>query len=390
MTSDERREKRYIRRKQERENKKSAFLKKYNDFSLVTDPNNLYKAFMKSKKGVNWKTSVQRYEINILRNIYETINKLENDKNITMGFKEFYLKERGKIRKIKNVHIMERVVKKCFCDEILVPLLSRFLIYDNGASIKNKGVSFSVKRLKVHLMKYYKKYETNKGYCLQIDFTKYFDSIVHKHLMRMIKKYITNKQILKLMNDFINSFGNGVSLGLGSQVSQIAAVFYLNEIDHIIKEEYGIEFFSRYMDDLILLFRSKKKAINILENITKECSQIGIEINNRKTKINKIKDRISYLKGNYKLTESRKVVITANNESKKRMRKKLLKFNKLYKNGRISIKDIYTSYQSWRGTYRKRFSAFYTIKRMDSLYNKLFIYNHLEENHGKRVFVESR
>ena len=390
MTSDERREKRYIRRKQEREDKKSAFLKKYNDFSLVTDPNNLYKAFMKSKKGVSWKTSVQRYEINILRNIYETINKLENGKNITMGFKEFYLKERGKIRKIKNVHIMERVVKKCFCDEVLVPLLSRFLIYDNGASIKNKGVSFSVKRLKTHLVKYYKKYKTNEGYCLQIDFTKYFDSIVHKHLMKMIKKYITNKRILKLMNDFINSFGNGVSLGLGSQVSQISAVFYLNKIDHIIKEEYGVEFFSRYMDDLILLFRSKKKAINILENITKECSQIGIEINNRKTKINKIKDRISYLKGNYKLTESRKIIITANNESRKRMRKKLFKFNKLYKNGRISIKDIYTSYQSWRGTYRKRFSAFYTIKRMDSLYNKLFIYNHLEENHGKGVFVESR
>ena len=40
------------------------------------------------------------------------------------------------------------------------------------------------------------------------------------------------------------------------------------------------------------------------------------------------------------------------------------------------IKDVYSAYQSWRGNYLKRFDAFYTVRRMDSLYNRLFINSH--------------
>jgi hypothetical protein len=62
------------------------------------------------------------------------------------------------------------------------------------------------------------------------------------------------------------------------------------------------------------------------------------------------------------------------------MRRRLLKFRKILdRGGRITYRDIWDSYQSWRNTYRKRFSAHYRIKKMDGLYNRLFISNHKEE-----------
>jgi hypothetical protein len=56
----------------------------------------------------------------------------------------------------------------------------------------------------------------------------------------------------------------------------------------------------------------------------------------------------------------------------------------------MSMEDVRTAYQSWRGNYKRRFNAFHTVRRMDALYNGLFIYDHLEGNHGKRVLMEGR
>ena len=57
---------------------------------------------------------------------------------------------------------------------------------------------------------------------------------------------------LNFIFQIIDSFGE-VGLGLGSQVSQLLALFYLNELDHIIKEKFHIKAYIRYMDDFIII-----------------------------------------------------------------------------------------------------------------------------------------
>jgi len=376
MNSEERKEARYKRRKEKRDQKRHNFLIKYDNFDLVSDPDNLYRSYKKSKLDVSWKESVQRYTMNIFKNIAETKRKLDAGENITHGFVEFDLRERGKTRHIKSIHISERVVQKCLCDNVLVPILSRPLIYDNGASLKNKGLHFSIRRIINHLTKYYRQYKTNEGYCLQVDFTRYFDSIRHDILFNGYLKYIKDQRIINLLYDFITPFGGGVSLGLGSQVSQISAIFFANSLDHIIKEKFRIKYYGRYMDDLYLIHPNKDYLKECINGIEAECTRLGIKINMRKTKITKLKDGILFLKGKYNLTDSGKIVRLATQESRKRMRRKLKKFKRLYENGKMTMKDVYTSYQAWRGNYKRRFNAYYTIKRMDALYNGLFIFDH--------------
>jgi hypothetical protein len=390
MNSYERRQARYKRRVEKREAKRQNKASLYDNFENVADPDNLYTAFKKSRREVSWKESIQRYEMNLFRNIAETRRKLLAEENLAHGFVEFDLIERGRPRHIKSVHISERVPQKCLCDTVLVPVISRLLVYDNGASLKNKGLHFAINRLITHMGKFYRANgNSNDGYCLSVDFSKYFDSIRHEILFKQQDKIFRDKRIMKLIRDFVSPFGNGVSLGLGSQVSQISAILYPNRMDHYIKEVLRIKYYGRYMDDFYIIHKDKDYLKYCQSEIQRICETLGITVNQKKSKIIKLKHGIKFLKGNYSLTETGRIVRRADPESRKRMRRKLKKFKGLFEAGKMSCGDIYDGYQSWRGNYLKRFNAYHTVRRMDSLYNRLFIYNHQSEgNHGKRVFVE--
>ncbi len=383
MNSIERKQKRYERRiKSRKENMKNKTAL-YDDFQNVVNPDNLYSAFKRSRKGVAWKESVQRYEMNLFRNIAESHRKLLADENVSLGFVEFDINERGKMRHIRSVHISERVIQKCLCDTVLIPIISRSLIYDNGASLKNKGLHFAIKRLVTHLSRFYRKNgNSNIGYCLSVDFSKYFDSIRHDVLFQLLEEVIQDEKVLNLTKSFVAPFGDGISLGLGSQVSQIAALFIPNKMDHYIKEMKRIKYYGRYMDDFYLIHKDKAYLKSCLQEIKRICTELGITINERKSKIVKLKDGVKFLKGIYLLTETGKIIKRSTQDSRKRQRRKIKKFKTLLDEGRMSFWDVYTAYQSWRGNYRKRFDAFHTIRRMDGLYNGLFINNHQEEPNG--------
>ena len=144
MTSNEKRkEARYQRRKAKRLQKKLNKNKSFDDFNNIIDPEHLLQSYYSCRKGVAWKHSVQKYESKLIKNISETIHKLKNGENVTKEGINFKINERGKVRDIRSVHISERVVQKALCDYVLVPILSKSLINDNGASIKGKGSNFS-------------------------------------------------------------------------------------------------------------------------------------------------------------------------------------------------------------------------------------------------------
>jgi hypothetical protein len=374
MTSIERREARYRRRKAGRDRKKKQRLSQYDDFSLVADIDNLHESFRKSMRGVTWKESVQRYEANALRNIRETRRKLLAGESVQNGFVEFTLRERGKTRHIKSVHLSERVVQKCLCDKVLVPILSSSLIYDNGASVKGKGVHFAIKRCIAHLSKYYRQNgRSNSGYALLIDFSRFFDGIDHRVLFELLENKIKDGRVLDLTRKFIAVFGEGKSLGLGSQVSQICAIFYPDRLDHFIKESLGIKYYGRYMDDLYLIHRDRRRLEYCLGEIEKVCRGLAITVNPKKTRIVKLKDGLPFLKGKYSLLETGRILRRPCRDSALRMKRKLRKFKPLLEAGEMSFQDIRAAYQSWRGTFKKRFQVYYKIQKIDRLYNRLFI-----------------
>jgi hypothetical protein len=376
MTSEERKAARYQRRKASREAKRNERLSQYDDFNQVIDVDNLYASFLKSKKGISWKVPVQRYEANAMRNILAVRNRLLAGENIHRGFIEFWLNERGKMRRIRGVHFDEQVVQDSLVQNVLSRILGNCLIYDNGASMKGKGTHFAIRRLIAHLSRFYKRNgNSNEGYALTVDFSKFFDSIDHAVLFGLLRRQITDERVLDLVYKFVSVFGPGKSLGLGSQVSQICSVFYPNTLDHYIKEKLRIKYYGRYMDDFYLIHADKEYLKRCLVEIKEVCAALKITLNERKTRIVKLSRGVEFLKGKYTLLENGRVLRRPVKGSAKRMRRKLKKFRAFMDEGKIGFEDLRGSYQSWRGNFKKRFNVYKQVGFMDMLYNRLFIFD---------------
>ncbi|MCM1220159.1 MAG: reverse transcriptase domain-containing protein [Lachnospiraceae bacterium] len=378
-------------------------------YDRLLDANNLIESFNNSKKDVCWKESVQRYEANLLRNVNHTIKELQDSSYEQKPFYEFPLMERGKRRHVKSLHISDRVINRAVCDYILYPSLQSYLIYDNGASVKGKGIGFTRERLDCHLHKYYSKYGTNEGYILLIDFKKFFDNIDHGTLLKYIGEkidddramelitylistfrvdvsYMTDEEFENCKNEVFNSlrYSNEItkeqqtgekfmekSLGIGSQISQISGIFYPTRLDNYCKIVKRCHFYGRYMDDTYVISNSKEYLQQLIIEIVEICDEMGIHVNHKKTQICKLTD-FTFLKTKYTLTETGKIIHRMPRDNITRERRKLKTLRVMVDDGRIPYQDARTQYGSWRGN-AEHYDAYKTIQSMDELYNGLFI-----------------
>jgi len=286
-----------------------------------------------------------------------------------MGFYHFYACERGKRRHIRSVHFTERVIQKSFCTNALTPHMLRTLIYDNGASVKGKGIHFAMKRMKLHLMRHYRQHGLN-GYILLIDFSNYFGNIQHEPLLRMYRRAFGNDARLYWLAELlVKAFGDS-SLGLGSEASQISAVAYINEIDHYIKEVLRLNY-AHYMDDSYFILLLKLTAHHTIKVLDAKYKALGIVTPPEKVNIIKLSKGFIFLKAKISMTETGRIIIRPGRKSITRQRRKLRKFKKLYDAGLMTLREIRSGYMSWRG-YISHWNSFRTVQNMDALYIELF------------------
>lgn len=370
MTSQERHEARYQRRKQKRLEKKNAKLSRLGNYDTVFSYENLYEAFYLCRRGVRWKGSIQKYEATLPTSTLKIYNTLYQRKFKPMGFLEFDINERGKQRHIKALTIGERCIQRTLCDNYLNPLLQEQLIYDNGASVKGKGVSFTLNRLKCHLSRYYREYHTNEGYVLQYDFSSYFDNINHEILLKHMKKFISDREIFEVVKKMVLCFGDR-GLGLGSQVSQIAAIFYPTLMDKYLKEKLHVKRFCRYMDDGIIICHSLKEVGLYKQAILQLCKKLDITINKKKFTVSKISKTFIFLKKRIRLTATGKVIMKLGRRSVINARRRLKRMFKkiLLSDSKFTYNNVYQCYKSWVGN-AKQLNNYYIVQN----YRKLFIY----------------
>ena len=86
-----------------------------------------------------------------------------------------------------------------------------------------------------------------KYYILKCDISKFFASIDRDRLKEKLKKKIKDKDALNIVFKIIDSDENGLSIG--NMTSQILAIFYLNDMDHYIKETLKIKYYVRYQEN---------------------------------------------------------------------------------------------------------------------------------------------
>jgi len=261
-------------------------------------------------------------------------------------------------------------VQKSLCTNVLSPLISRSLIYDNGASMKGKGIHFALNRAKVHLRRHYKDHGID-GYVLLVDFKGYFENILHAPIREIYTRLFgEDENLLNLAMSFVDAFGEK-GLGLGSETSQINAIAYASKIDHFVKEVLLCKYYGRYMDDSYFICESKERAQYILSVLFDKYAALGITVNPKKTVITKLSRGFTFLKTRFTMSDTGRIIARPCRENITRQRRKLKKFKKFLDKGEMTISDIQKSYASWRG-YIVYKNAHRTVQSMDRLYTRLF------------------
>lgn len=288
----------------------------YKDIFTFT---NLVKAHQKVRRSKLHKKEVVEFELNKSHEIYKLYEELNKKTYQISPYRTFYIYEPKK-RRVDATPYRDRVVQNCFVDNYLFPLLENRLIYDNAACRKNKGTDFARNRLKKFLLDAYKKYGLD-FYVLTFDIHHYFESINHDVLKNKLSRIIKDKEIYEFVLMVIDSFNKDSNVGvpLGNQTSQCFALYYLDNFDRVIKEKYRIKYYTRYMDDGVILSSDKELLIRLNSELKHVIENLKLEFNDDKNNIYPIKQGITYLGFTYRLMNTGKIITKMAKKKKKRL-----------------------------------------------------------------------
>ena len=114
------------------------------------------------------------------------------------------------------------------------------------------------------------------------------------------------------------------------------ANIYLNEVDQFIKHKLHVKYYCRYLDDSIVIVKTKKEAIEALNKI-KEFLNKNLELKlNKKTQIFKSKQGVNFC--GYKINEYR---LKIRDKGKRKLKKKVKKLENLVKERKITSKEAH-------------------------------------------------
>lgn len=156
---------------------------------------------------------------------------------------------------------------------VLKPIFEHGMYEHSYGSLPNRGAHKGMKQIK----KWIKHDTKNVKYCLKMDIRKFFDSIPHNIIKSKLALLIHDIKFLNLLYEIIDVIDNGLPLGF--YTSQWFTNWYLQDLDHYIKEELGAVHYIRYMDDMVIFGSNKRKLHQVRENISEYLNEkLGVKL----------------------------------------------------------------------------------------------------------------
>ena len=293
----------------------------------------LMEAHIKSRKGKGYRKEIIEFNLKQEEYIMWLLEQLQTQKYKHEGYTTFYVTE-PKLRKIEKSRYIDRIVHRWLVDNFLEPAFVPQFISTSFACLKNKGMHRAclyVQKTMQHCTRIWGEY-----YILKMDVAKYFDNINKEILLKIIQRKIKDPKIIWLIKEIIYSQKREKGLEIGNYTSQMFANIYLNEIDQFIKHKLHIKYYCRYLDDSIVIVKTKKEAKNALKEIQKFLNEnLQLELN-KKTQIFKNKQGVNFC--GYKINEYR---LKIRDKGKRKLKKKVKKLKEQIKLEKITSKEAH-------------------------------------------------
>ncbi|MBI3623850.1 hypothetical protein HY212_07270 [Candidatus Pacearchaeota archaeon] len=346
-----------------------------NLYEEVTNLGNLILAWRKARKGKTKKDYVIEFEKDLIKNLLNLQEELKNQTYKPKPLQTFILRD-PKTRKISKSDFRDRVIHHALV-RVIEPIFDKTFIYDSCANRKGKGNLYALQRFYSFARKVSENGKVKgifnknqiKGYCLKADIKHYFQEVDYEILLNIIKKKITDEKIIWLierilqneaefrerkykgtkspwssietMNERERERRTSINKGmpLGNLTSQFFANVYLNELDYFVKHELKAKYYIRYVDDFVILHKSKlqledwKNKIDIFL-----IEKLKLELHQDKSKVIPLSKGIDFV--GFRNFYHFNLVRTRN------IRKMFFKIKK-YKAGGLTKEKILESFQGW-------------------------------------------
>lgn len=233
----------------------------YNWYWKVTDPMNVLRATNNTIRGKNKRHDVQRMmeQVGYIETMQYVWELLSDEQFTPSKYTEKTIND-GKERHLKIAPLIpDRIVHHCLVD-VLEEYLQRLFIANTYACVRGRGIHKCLQDLNRALQRD----KRGTRYCIKIDIRHYYDNIDHEVLKRIIAKSVGDKRMLRLIYLIIDST-EGKGIPIGFLTSQHFANWYLTPFDHWIKEVMRVRYYYRYMDDIVVLGRTKTELHELLE-----------------------------------------------------------------------------------------------------------------------------
>ena len=291
----------------------------------------LFQAYFDARGNKRNTINALRFEMNFEENIFSLFEEIISGKYDLKPSICFIVSKPVK-REIFAADFRDRVVHHLVYNYIS-PIFERRFIHDAYSCRRGKGVHYGIKRAE-HFIRSCSNNYKDDCYILKLDVKSYFMSINKELLFDLIISEIEKdkrkngefnfsfllvKKLLRIIvfsdptkeciikgkrsdwdglpkgkSLFLSKKGCG--LPIGNLTSQLFGNIYLNKLDHFIKEDVGIKYCGRYVDDILIVHRDKEYLKEVIFQIKKHLiTETLLDLHPKKTYLQHFSKGVVYL-----------------------------------------------------------------------------------------------
>lgn len=196
----------------------------------------------------------------------------------------------------------------------LLPYLEAQFVDDNYSTRKDKGTLYGIRRVEDMIRDCSDNY-TRDCWVMKLDIQSFFMSIPKQRLFDDVCRFLDtkydrpDKAIVRFLlqriifdrperhcyrtskaikwrflpkNKSLFHTDGTHGLPIGKIISQLLALFYLDELDHLIGEQWGVQYHGRYVDDMVLVHPDREHLLWVKQQISQWLQQKQLRLHPNK------------------------------------------------------------------------------------------------------------
>ena len=231
-------------------------------------------------------------------------------------------------REIFGSAFRDRVIDTVIAQK-LTPIVEKMYIDDNYSTRVGKGTLYGLRRVEQMVRECSHDY-TCDCYIMKLDIQSYFMSLpkdlLFQKMERMIRRYyhepdielllwnlhviIMDRPELHCVRKSRRSAWHGLprnkslfysdgmhGVPIGKVISQMSALVFLDDLDHLIKGREGMKYYGHYMDDMLFVHPSKERLLQVKEVVAQWLEQNQIRLHPKKLHLQHYKKGVLFCGG---------------------------------------------------------------------------------------------